>query len=148
MTRWEALVQFDDEIREAAARLLPFGSVWVDKLGDAFFALHEDRRYLPNIVARLTAEAELAAREAALAAQEAERVAALKWLAAVSETASGEKTSKPALAVLIELRARGFQVAKDGAGAITVEGSGGTLFAYSNSDILRLGEIWIKNDPR
>jgi hypothetical protein len=50
MTRWEALVRFDDEIRDAAAKLMPFGAVWVEKMGAAFFALNEDRQYLPNIV--------------------------------------------------------------------------------------------------
>ena len=44
MTRWEALVRFDDEIGQAAMKLLPFSSAWVDKLGEAFFALNEDRK--------------------------------------------------------------------------------------------------------
>jgi len=48
MTRLEALVRFDEELREAAEKLLPFGPEWVDKLGEAFFALNEDRKYLPN----------------------------------------------------------------------------------------------------
>jgi hypothetical protein len=48
MRRWEALVLFDDEIREAATKLVPFGAVWVDRLGEAFFALNEDRKYLPS----------------------------------------------------------------------------------------------------
>ncbi|MEH2486452.1 hypothetical protein [Bradyrhizobium sp. AZCC 2230] len=64
MTRWEALVRYDDEIREAAAKLIQFGSHSVAKLGEAFFALDEDRKYLPNIVARLTEEAALEALEA------------------------------------------------------------------------------------
>jgi hypothetical protein len=80
MTRWEALVLFDDEIREAAAKLFPFGSVWVDRLGEAFFALNEERKYLPNIVARLKEEAERLA-------QEAEHAAVLGWIATLSVTA-------------------------------------------------------------
>ncbi len=31
MTRWEALVRFDEEIRQAAMKLMPFGPAWVDK---------------------------------------------------------------------------------------------------------------------
>jgi hypothetical protein len=58
MTRWEALIRYDDEIRAAAEALFPYGTASVDKLGEAFFALNEDRRYLPNIVAQLTKEAE------------------------------------------------------------------------------------------
>jgi hypothetical protein len=58
MTRWEALVRFDDEIRAAAETLFPYGAIWVDKLGEAFFALNEDRKHLPNIVAQLIKEAE------------------------------------------------------------------------------------------
>lgn len=72
MTRWDALVQFDDEIREAATQLLPFGSSCVERLGDAFFALNEDRKYLANIFARLTEEAERPT-------VEAERAAAHAW---------------------------------------------------------------------
>ncbi|MGY4437019.1 hypothetical protein ACVWWO_009496 [Bradyrhizobium sp. F1.13.1] len=64
MTRWEALVRFDDEIRDAATKLMPFGSFWVDRLGQAFFALNEDRAYLANIVSRLVEEAAFEAREA------------------------------------------------------------------------------------
>lgn len=73
MTRWEALVKFDDEIRAAALTLLPYGDVWVDKLGEAFFALNEDRKYLKNIVERLELEA-------FVAAHEAEKENAARWL--------------------------------------------------------------------
>lgn len=128
MTRWEALVRFDDEIREAATKLIPFGPEWVDKLGEAFFALHEDRKYLPNIVARLTEEAELAAKEAE----------ARQWLVTFS---GGERTSKEALAVLVELRARGYLVTKDGSAGLGIaRPGGGTSFVYSNADILRFAK--------
>jgi hypothetical protein len=59
--RWEALVRYDDEIRAAAEKLMPFGPEWVNRLGDAFFALSEDRSYLANIVERLRNEAKLEA---------------------------------------------------------------------------------------
>jgi hypothetical protein len=143
MTRWEALVRFDDEIREAAAKLIPFGPVWVNKLGEAFFALHEDRRYLPNIVARLTEEAEVAALEA-------EETEARQWFATLSDI-RGERTSKEAFAVLIELRARGYVVTKDVGGGIGLtRAGGGTSFVYSNDDILRYGRMVLRNprEPR
>jgi hypothetical protein len=75
MTRWEALVRYDDEIREAAARLTPYGSVWVDKLGEAFFALNEDRKYLSNIVDGLV--------------REAEHAEIVNWVSTFSKTADG-----------------------------------------------------------
>jgi hypothetical protein len=55
--RWDALVKYDEEISSAASELRPFGSEWIEKLGEEFFALNEDRRYLPRIVARLAEEA-------------------------------------------------------------------------------------------
>jgi len=58
MNRWEALVRYDSEIRDAAETLAPYGSVWIDKMGAAFFALKEDRKYLLEIVAGLVSEAE------------------------------------------------------------------------------------------
>lgn len=138
MTRWEALVRFDDEIREAATKLIPFGSTWVDRLGEAFFALNEDRKYLPNIVARLT-------EEAALKALDAEQAASMEWLASLLTTKEGEMTSKEALTVLIELRARGYQIDREFNGIFAVKRSGrGTSYAYSNADILRLGSILLK----
>ena len=82
------MVRYDDEIRAAAERLFPFGGVWVDKLGEAFFALNEDRKCLPNIVEQLT--------------KEAEHDAVVSWLSKVSRTADGEITSKEAIAVLLD----------------------------------------------
>ena len=138
MTRWEALVRFDDEIRDAAAKLLPFGSVWVEELGKAFFALHEDRKYLPNIVARLTEEAEVAALEA-------EKAAARQWLVTFSEIGQDEKTRKEAFAVLIELKARGYSMRKEGRGIGLTRAGGGTSYVYSNADILRYGKMVLRN---
>jgi hypothetical protein len=141
MIRWEALVRFDDEIRDAATKLMPFGSVWVERLGEAFFALDEDRRYLPNIVARLT-------EEAAVAALEAEQADVRQWLVTFSEIGSGERTSKEALAVLIEFRARGYLLEKDHRGTIGVTlAAGSTSYVYSNADIMRLGGIVLRS-PR
>jgi hypothetical protein len=105
MTRWEALVRYDDEIRAAAEKLFPFGEVWVDKLGDAFFALNEDRKYLANIVEQLT--------------KEAEHSAVVDWLSKFSQTADGEKTSEEAMAVLVDAQAKGYVLDVKTSGAIT-----------------------------
>ena len=43
------MLRFDDEIRAAAEKLRPFGDTWVAKLGQAYFALNEDRKYLAKI---------------------------------------------------------------------------------------------------
>jgi hypothetical protein len=45
------------ETATAAETLRPYGQRWVDGLGRAYFTLNEDRKYLPNIVQRLLAEA-------------------------------------------------------------------------------------------
>jgi hypothetical protein len=95
MTRWEALVRFDTEIREAAEKLLPFGAVWVEELGKAFLALNEDRKYLPNIVEQLIKEAEY---QSAIK----NRQRAIEWLETFSTTADGEATNEEALGVLVQ----------------------------------------------
>jgi hypothetical protein len=56
--RWNALVRYDDEVRTAAEQLRPFGNAAVNELAKGFFALNEDRRYLPNIVRRISEEAQ------------------------------------------------------------------------------------------
>ncbi|WP_035965808.1 hypothetical protein [Bradyrhizobium sp. YR681] len=148
MTRWEALVRFDDEISEAAAKLLPFGLVWIDRMGEAFFALNEDRKYLSNIVAGLVEEATLVARYEALQALEAERAEATQWAKAISRFPDGEEVSKDALAILIELRARGFLISNDRDGTVRVAMDGrGTSYVRSNADVVRLGQIFIR-EPR
>jgi hypothetical protein len=137
MTRWEALVRFDDEIRNAAAKLIPFGPQWVDKLGEAFFALNEDRKYLPNIVAGLTDEAEWLAQMAAHAAAQA-------WVATFARTADGDETSEEALAILIEAQALGYQLAKDPDGTIRISRSTSTSYLRSNEEIVRFGKFFRK----
>jgi hypothetical protein len=130
MTRWEALVRYDDEIRAAAEKLFPFGDVWVDKLGDAFFALNEDRKYLPNIVEQLT--------------KEAEHSAVVGWLLKFSQTPDGEKTSEEAMAVLVDAQVKGYVIdvkTSGAAGAITVTKGSSISHLWSNADILRFGKI-------
>ncbi|MHC2279952.1 hypothetical protein ACVME8_006595 [Bradyrhizobium diazoefficiens] len=120
----------------------PFGAIWVEKMGEAFFALDEDRKYLPNIVAGLL-------EEASRMALEAKRAEAVDWVKAVSQLPDGDETSKDSLAILIELRARGFEVSKNaGAGALVIAKDGsGTSYARSNADVVRLGQILLR-EPR
>jgi hypothetical protein len=54
---WHALVRYDAEVVAAADQLRPFGEKWVEELGRSYFALNEDKRYLPNIIARLLEDA-------------------------------------------------------------------------------------------
>jgi hypothetical protein len=111
-------------------------------MGEAFFALNEDRKYLPNIVARLTEEAELVVQ---YLAEQAKRAAALQWTEAISNTADGKPVSEGALAILIELRARGYETTKDASdGAIRVSQNSSTSFLRSDSDIIRLGSILLR----
>ncbi|UGY05243.1 hypothetical protein [Bradyrhizobium quebecense] len=140
MTRWEALVRFDDEIRSAVRQLIPFGSPWVEELREAFFALNEDRSYLPNIVNRLI-------EEATIETLEAERTAAIQWTAAISKMPNGEVTSKEGMAVFIELRARGYQFAREGSDIAISRSGRGTSFVRSNAEIMRLGRILLR-EPR
>lgn len=122
----EALVRFDDEIRDAATKLTPFGSSWVDKLGQAFFALNEDRAYLPNIVRRLV-------EEAMLEAHEAERGAALEWLNTITRLPDGHEISKDGLAALIELRARGYQINRQSSDIAISRAGKGTSYVRSKA---------------
>ena len=137
MTRWEALVRYDDEIREAATRLMPFGAIWVERFGEAFFALNEDRKYVPNIIERLTKEAE---QEVELA----RRQRAIEWLDNFSTTKEGEATSPEALSVLLEAQLTGFQVSKSDSGIFEVSKNTGTTYLWSNSDIARFGKMVLK----
>jgi hypothetical protein len=137
MTRWEALVRFDGEIRQAAMKLIPFGSVWVDKLGEAFLALNEDRTYLSSIVDGLL-------EEAAIAARDADRADALRWVSEVENLPNGDQISRESLAVLIELRARGFQIVRETSDVAVSHPGRVTSYARSNAEILRLGSLLLR----
>jgi hypothetical protein len=127
MTRWEALVRYDDKIRAAAEKLFPFGDVWVDKLGEAFFTLNEDRKYLANIVEQLI--------------KEAEHSAVVGWLSKFSQTPDGEKTSEEAMAVLVDARVKGYALDVTGRAIAATKNGHGTSYLRSNADILRFGKI-------
>ena len=110
---------------------MPFGSIWVDRLGEAFFALNEDRMYLPKIVERLI--------------KEAEQQAALNWFQMFSTTKDGEVTNEDALEVLIEAQAAGYHLTKDADGTILVSGKNqGTSYLRSNADIIRFAGFSVR----
>lgn len=94
--RWRALVRHDNEISAAAEKLRPYGDVWVDKLGQEFFALKEDRRYLDNIVHALVDEAK---QEDDLRSQQE----ALNIRRDFQQTADGEMCTEESLTILLEL---------------------------------------------
>jgi hypothetical protein len=126
MNRWEALVRFDDEIREAAEELIPYGVEWVDQLGQAFFALNEDRSYLPNIVERLRREAQFAGVH--------------RWLERFRICSNGEVCSQEALDVLVKSTTLGYEIGIE-RGVFTICRGEAKSFLYSNADILRYDQF-------
>jgi hypothetical protein len=50
--KWQTLVQYDDDIAMAEARLRPLGQKWLDEFARAYLALN-DKRYLPNIFQKI-----------------------------------------------------------------------------------------------
>jgi len=119
--KWKALVEYDNEIRAAAEKVRPYGQAWVDKLGHDFFALDQDRQYLPNIVARLTEEAETA---------EVEREMKL-----FRYTSDGETCTEESLGVLREAKGQGFMLDVDRRGTFELTKNSSTTYLRSNADI-------------
>jgi hypothetical protein len=148
MDKWDALVQFDDEIREAAEKLRPFGEYWVDRLADAYFALHENRKYLPSIVARLTTEAE---QEAARRAERhkveiednkrrVEQEKAIRFATRFAHTADGSVCTERSLNLLRAAEAQGYNLGVQADGTFTATRSG-TSYLRSNEDIERFAKF-------
>jgi hypothetical protein len=135
-TRWEALVRYDDEIRAAAESLIPFGEIWVSRLGEAFFALNEDRKYLPNMVSRLIAEAEQEQEE-----QEKEREERL--LAPYRVTADGMLSTEKSLSIIREALVRGYtlELERDKTIKASNPGKKYTNYLRSNNDIYQFGKF-------
>lgn len=150
--RWNALVRYDDEIRAAADALRPYGEQWITALGRDFFALNEDRAYLPNIVSRLLSEARVEAEHAkaeaerALAIAKAEAEQAL--VANFRRTADGEPCSDASLSVLRAALAQGYEVAIASDKAFTLTRDSCTSFLRSNYEIERYGEVILGIRPR
>jgi hypothetical protein len=139
--RWQALVSYDNEISAAVEKLRPFGDSWVDKLGSAFFALKEDRRYLANIVQTLIDEAKQ--EEAVRKQQEA-----LSFPTRFRHTAEREICTEDSLKVLREAEARGCTLAVEPNKSFSLTKNGAKTFLYSNADIEGLGQIWARSSKQ
>jgi hypothetical protein len=92
--RWNALLRFDSDISAAAEKVRPLGERWLDELGHAYFALNEDKDYLPNIVDRLT--------------DEAKRDKEDHWANAFRYTFDGNLCTAESLSILREAQAQGY----------------------------------------
>jgi len=130
--RWRALSRYDDDIREATEKLRPFGEHWVNELARAYFALNEDRDYLPNIVSRLLAEAEVHQRQT-----ETQR-----WATVWRRTADGELCTEESRSILRQAEAHGFSLSIEDNNTFVVTKQGfGTTYLRSNYEIRRFGEF-------
>ena len=126
-TRWAALVEYDSEIRSAAEKLAPYGAEWVHRLGEAFFALKEDRSYLGSIIEQLLNEAKVKQ--------------ANDWKTLFARTADGEYTSRESLAVLMNAQEKGYKLGTESNGGFTIGKGTSKTVLYSNADIQRFGRI-------
>jgi hypothetical protein len=136
--RWAALVKFDDEISAAAMLLQPYGDEWIDEFGRAFFALNEERKYIGNIVKRLTAEA-----EHNLAEKSAEAMAKIEeqWKQVTRTTARGEPCTDESRNILAEAIRRGFTFYVEPNGTFVLSGSAGSSYLRSNAEIKRFAQL-------
>lgn len=125
--KWNALVQFDSEIRTVVDRLRPFGGRWIDEFEKAYFALEENRKYLPDILERLLT----------LAQTEQNRETAKLWAEKFAKTACGETTSKDSIIALQRLVESGFKVEIEENFTFVASKNGVKSFMRSNNDIVR-----------
>jgi hypothetical protein len=56
LVRWNALVQYDADIKRIVEALAPFGQKYIDEFAQAFMALN-DKNYLPQIIEKILATA-------------------------------------------------------------------------------------------
>jgi hypothetical protein len=54
--KWDALVEYDDDIKRVAVALQPYGSKYIDQFAAAYLALN-DKEYLPVIIKKIIATA-------------------------------------------------------------------------------------------
>ena len=60
-SKWQTLVKYDDDLRNAAARVRPFGDVYEDELAEAYLAVN-DKTYLESIVKKVVQDAQINSR--------------------------------------------------------------------------------------
>lgn len=124
--KWQALVKFDDDIASASEKLRPYGGQWIIELGRAYFALDENKQYLPSIVRRLT--------------DDAEREKSQTRATFFQRTAEGEAFTESALNILKRAERSGYTLSVQKNKSIKVIRPGlGTTVLWSNSDIERFG---------
>lgn len=131
--RWRALSRYDDDFRDAVDKLRPFGDIWVDELARAYFALNEDRQYLPSIVSRLLEEAKLLDDQHRLAEEQRR---AMIW----RQTADGEPCTEESLDILRRAEARGYALAKENETFKVTKIGFGTTYLRSNYEIREFGK--------
>lgn len=126
-SKWQALIVYDPEIRAAAEVLSPYGDEWVERLGDAYFALEQDRSYLPSIVTRLK--------------EDAIKVQDNRLMGRFRLTADGEICTDEALDVLREAVRQGFQLDVDRSRTFLITKDSSCSYLRSTADIRRFGQI-------
>jgi hypothetical protein len=128
LDRWIALLRYDDQIRAAAQQLRPFGERWIGELRQAFFALNEDKRYLPKILARLTDEAQ------------AEKTNL--WRNQFRTTHSGETCTEASLNILRDAISQGYTLSVTPERTFLAAKGPAVSYLRSNYDIERFGRLW------
>jgi hypothetical protein len=126
ISRWDALLRYDTDIRAASEKLKPYGDHWIDELRKAFVALSEDKSYLPSIVDRLSHEAETDRNEG--------------WLAAFGTTQNGEQCSPESKGVLRQAREQGYLVEIEVDRTFVIRKGNSSSFMRSNYEIMRYGK--------
>ena len=134
--KWNALVRYDAEISAAAGHLFAYGQEWVEQMGHDFFALQEDRKYLPSIISKLKDEAE----ELTSIIQRA-KLAALRqrWAARFHILFDGNACDEKSLDVLRNAEINGYVLTVEDNRAIAATKNSGTSYLRSNFDIQRFG---------
>ncbi|MET4218656.1 hypothetical protein ACVWWG_004310 [Bradyrhizobium sp. LB7.2] len=125
--KWHAVIAYDSEIRAAAEALSPYGDEWVERLGDAYFALEQDRGYLPSIVTRL--------KEEAAKAEDRRLMERFRF------TADGEICTEEVRDVLREAVRQGFHLDKEAGGAFLATKDTSCSYLRTIADIRRFGQI-------
>lgn len=70
--KWRALVDYDEEIAAIVEEVRPLGDKWVDEFASSYMALN-DKKYIPEIILRVTARANSEAEAQAEAREELAR---------------------------------------------------------------------------
>jgi hypothetical protein len=137
--KWNALVKYDPEIAPLAEQLRPFGDRWVWILGRDYFALEEDRSYLPHMLARLMDEAQT--EKAEEAEREAKRTKE-EESSRFRQLYDGQLCDETSSVILSEAQRLGYVLDVESSRTIAASLPGrGTSFLRSNSDIKDFGQL-------